>query len=651
MSTPLLATTTRPWASLPLERSLQGVVRSGFSAVALPVHGVSDPLTGDLTADEVDRIGELVAAHDLDLVILSHEAALDRDDDAALAVLTRQIEHCVRLGVSQLVDMGCQKPLQYERYLRLMRQAAPRAADHGVTLAMKTHGGLSRTLDDARRTVEQVDHAAFRICLDTGMVIHHAGDAGLTDLERIAPWVASVGVRDHPGRGQGMAARRDPGHDAPGLPPAVTPGDGIVDFASLYEVLRRHDFDGPSALETVRPGDSPAETDEQAGRARLHLLDVITGTAGTRALSPAHLKEAVPGARAPSLDCSPLSGRRGEVPLGSARHFDSYLIVEIAVPWPRAMGRPLSEYPRTPEILRGPLEQASRSAQQDGRTLKPLAIDPDPVWSRPGYVRIMRLDVQPTPRSGYERWEYLVPVEEGPGLLEALYDPDPESRARYRPYQVEDEGVRDLLVCTHGAVDACCGTYGYPMYEALRARLQGAGRTRVWRVSSFGGHRFAPTIVDLPEGRYWGNVTEGHLDDLVHRDGATSAVADIYRGSGAWSHPIAQVAEAALFQRFGWDWTTRTLDLESLDAGDDEKHAALLATVSSTDTTDACQFVIDVDLVDDIDVTIGCTGLHGRVPVYEATRISEVGPRATTDARSLDLETSAHGARAGEAPH
>lgn len=650
MNVPPLAATIRPWASLPLGRSLDGVVRAGFSAVALPVHGIAYALTGDVTPDDALGIGGLIAERDLDLVMLSHEAAFERSDAEALAALRRQIDHCVRLDVPMLVDVGCQTPAWYGRYLALMRAGASYAADRGVMIAMKPHGGISRTIGDTKRTVEQVDHPAFRICLDTGMLVHHAGDGALRDLDEIAAYVVAVGVRDHPGRGSRETTRRDPDHDAPGLPPAVTPGDGIIDFSAIYGVLDRHGFTGPSALETVRPAASVAETDRLAAQARTYLEAAIQNPRAPGPVSPALLKRPSPSARADALDCSNLSSARREHPLGSARYFDTYLIVEIGLPWPRAMGRPLAEYPRAATSIREPLQRATALARQGGRSVKPLALDPDPLYSRAGFTRIMRFDRLPIPANTYDRWEYLVPDEHAAGLLDALYAADLSGLDVYQRWRCEEE-TRDMLVCTHGSVDACCGTHGYPLYDRLRALLGNDRRTRAWRVSSFGGHRFAPTLIDLPTGRYWGNVTPDHLDALVRRTGSTEDLAEIHRGSGAWSHPIAQVAEAALFAHHGWDWIDRGLELESLDDGLDEKHARLLATVSSSDHDSDTHFAIGIDLIDDVDVTIGCTGLHGQIPIYRATTLTPVGPGAIGSARPLNLQTSAHGLRAPEAPH
>ena len=59
-----------------------------------------------------------------------------------------------------------------------------------------------------------------------------------------------------------------------------------------------------------------------------------------------------------------------------------------------------------------------------------------------------------------------------------------------------------LLVCTHGVHDTCCALRGRPVAAALAARWPG----QVWECSHVGGDRFAPNVVVLPDGFYYGNL-------------------------------------------------------------------------------------------------------------------------------------------------
>ena len=61
---------------------------------------------------------------------------------------------------------------------------------------------------------------------------------------------------------------------------------------------------------------------------------------------------------------------------------------------------------------------------------------------------------------------------------------------------------RVILVCTHGVHDACCAIRGRPVAAALTEQWPG----QVWECSHVGGDRFAPNVVVLPDGFYYGNL-------------------------------------------------------------------------------------------------------------------------------------------------
>ena len=59
-----------------------------------------------------------------------------------------------------------------------------------------------------------------------------------------------------------------------------------------------------------------------------------------------------------------------------------------------------------------------------------------------------------------------------------------------------------ILVCTHGVHDVCCALRGRPVALALASRWPDL----VWECSHIGGDRFAPNVVLLPDGFYYGNL-------------------------------------------------------------------------------------------------------------------------------------------------
>lgn len=244
--------------------------------------------------------------------------------------------------------------------------------------------------------------------------------------------------------------------------------------------------------------------------------------------------------------CSLVSEASGEDPAGSAWSTDRYLLVELPLPW----GYDVLAGERAPAGLKELVHQL----YAEGKYWGLIGMAPDPEYSRPGLVRVIDLRLPPAPFRGYHREEYLFPADQLVASLRSLADePDQPSLA---PFRQPASGTRDVLVCTHGAVDACCATFGYPVYRQLRRIADtAAGRVRVWRCTHFGGHRFAATVLDMPEGRYWGHLKEPHLEPLIRRDGPMADLRPCYRGWAALPHPLQQVAEAEAFVHHGWAWT------------------------------------------------------------------------------------------------
>jgi (2Fe-2S) ferredoxin len=103
-----------------------------------------------------------------------------------------------------------------------------------------------------------------------------------------------------------------------------------------------------------------------------------------------------------------------------------------------------------------------------------------------------------------------------------------------------------ILVCTHGVHDVCCALRGRPVAEALAD----VWPDRLWECSHVGGDRFAPNVVLLPDGFYYGDLdvetavatVRGHLDGAVP--------GQYLRGMARYQPPI-QAAVAMAYRRLG----------------------------------------------------------------------------------------------------
>ncbi len=104
--------------------------------------------------------------------------------------------------------------------------------------------------------------------------------------------------------------------------------------------------------------------------------------------------------------------------------------------------------------------------------------------------------------------------------VEALLDLDLDGLASGRSPGLTPYDEPLFLVCTHGKHDACCAELGRPLCKAMHDAAPG----HTWEVSHIGGDRFAPNVLVLPEGLYYGRLTPDDAASFVadHRAGELS---------------------------------------------------------------------------------------------------------------------------------
>lgn len=245
--------------------------------------------------------------------------------------------------------------------------------------------------------------------------------------------------------------------------------------------------------------------------------------------------------------CSLLARANRLDPIGSASTYKHYLILEMKPPWPRT-------FTQSKDFPKGFLELWKR-VNRPCFSLPLYLIAPDPEYSREGYTRLLYLRRPKVPFATYDKNEFVVPDGQLTPLVTALLE-QPVELPRFEHYRQESSQIRDLLICTHGEVDVCCAKFGYPLYQNLRHKYVAAlqGQVRVWQVSHIVGHHLAPTLIDYPEGRYWGHLEPEVLETLVLRNGSVSALSRFYRGWCGLDSMFEQVAEREIFVREGWVW-------------------------------------------------------------------------------------------------
>lgn len=268
--------------------------------------------------------------------------------------------------------------------------------------------------------------------------------------------------------------------------------------------------------------------------------------------------------------CNCLALERGLDPVGYAANFTDAVLVEIPLPWKVDMYTDAKVLPI--EVIQ--LLDLWRQRFMEGHPYdhRPLAIAPDQEYSREGFRRVIFFKKPEGLFSQYQRSEYSVPVDQFGALVWALHEA-PETLTDFEAYRLDrPQSVRDILVCTHGTVDTACAKFGYPLYRYMRQNFSNA-ETQIWRVSHFGGHVFAPTLMDMPTGHYWAYVEQAQADQIMDRLGPVDQLRNHYRGWGGIGNSFLQTLDFALWQEHGWGWMQTPKYGEVLTQDPDEQWA------------------------------------------------------------------------------
>ncbi len=253
------------------------------------------------------------------------------------------------------------------------------------------------------------------------------------------------------------------------------------------------------------------------------------------------------------IRCSDWTRAASLSPIGTSGSYAGYLLVEIPLPWPRDAGDTAEGAAVAPLI--GPLRYRLQAVAPAG---------PDPGPSERRVILHARRPGE-TGFSGYRRFSSRAgdSLADTVAALIAAAAGDSHS-------ELESPAV-DLLVCTHGTRDSCCGKRGASSRSSWR-RLPGwpastSGAPATWAAT--GSRRPSWCCRRAPPGA---SPTPAWSPGSVHRAGDFADAAGHYRGCPGLDSPQVQALEAEVLRRVGWSlldttahrlvrWKERAVDL------------------------------------------------------------------------------------------
>ena len=184
--------------------------------------------------EQVGALKQRLADHGLQVAVLRGETDLSRA--TCVEELAAQLETCREMGVRYMFlspkHPGVSKDVAIER----LRRAGDVAKENGITIALETHPDLGTNGDEHVATMQAIDHPNVRINFDTGNITYYNHDTdAVSELKKCIQYVATVEFKDHNGEFETWNF------------PVI--GQGVVDFAGVMKVLRKHDYAGPITME------------------------------------------------------------------------------------------------------------------------------------------------------------------------------------------------------------------------------------------------------------------------------------------------------------------------------------------------------------------------------------------------------------------
>jgi sugar phosphate isomerase/epimerase len=259
---------TRPWAQYEYRVALDAIVEAGYKYVGLMTTKGKRNLviSVDTTPEEAAEVAQEVKKRGLKVVsVYGGGIPVEKGLAAGIEGLKKIIDSCAACGTMNLLMGGIGNEKLYEPYYKSIAECCDYAAEKGMGISVKPHGGLNATGPQCRKTVEFVGHKNFGVWYDPGNIFFYSnGELNpIDDAPSVDGLVMGMCIKDyqHPKKVD------------------VTPGTGQVDFAAVLAKLRAGGFTkGALVVECLTPG-APGDLAHTLAEARKtrQFLENLTG--------------------------------------------------------------------------------------------------------------------------------------------------------------------------------------------------------------------------------------------------------------------------------------------------------------------------------------------------------------------------------------
>lgn len=234
-----------------------------------------------------------------------------------------------------------------------------------------------------------------------------------------------------------------------------------------------------------------------------------------------------------------------------------YLFVEVPPPWP----------PKITDLFTEDLRAAYSDLLRTGASTKTHLIQPSPPHSVKDHRRVFFFhSPMGNIHEPFTKTEYLFPTQELEWSLTSLIRGEDLGLDQFKVPTHPNQ--RDLFLCVHGNRDRCCGSVGVALFNQAQRILRNSPNIRLWQSSHLTGHRMSPTLVDFPDGRFYGHLGLSELENIITEKKIGELLRRHYRGLSGLPKPL-QVLEGAVFEQEGWGWRSQSFTYRAESEGND----------------------------------------------------------------------------------
>ncbi len=243
-----------------LDVALKGIKQAGYKTAGLLTPMPDETFIAAAATNEyLTNLKKRIAGAGLTATMGSLRVKPELPLEEAIQDTRRQIDHAQFLHLEWLLTFGVDKKEHYEKYYKMMADAADYAEQAKLKLVLKPHGGGSGASEEIRRCLGRVNRPNFKVWYDAGNIIYYTGKDPVEELKPIVQYVTGVCAKDCTGENGAVM---------------IPLGAGKVDFTAVYQELKKAGFNGPTFVECAG-GQTFAEVTDSARANRLFLEKVF----------------------------------------------------------------------------------------------------------------------------------------------------------------------------------------------------------------------------------------------------------------------------------------------------------------------------------------------------------------------------------------